>query len=145
MAFAMQVVLGVLGLSACHESWSWLKTTRRRGVGIVQVVVGVLGCPNLPLAPITDADGAAGAAARAGEAGVGVLFSAMRGCGAFAGALQGEAQGDPAWPLPHFLREWPSAHLDKQVQDEAGGPLPAYGHPAACVHVHEVFTAARQR
>ena len=53
-----------------------------------QVVVGVLGCPNLPLEPITDADGAAGAAERVGTAGVGALFHATRGGGAFVGPLK---------------------------------------------------------
>ncbi len=71
----------------------------------MQVVVGVLGCPNLPLEPITDADGAAGAAERAGEAGVGVLFSAMRGCGAFVAPLQGNAQDSSPWPLLQFLQK----------------------------------------
>ncbi|KAK9825413.1 hypothetical protein WJX81_003131 [Elliptochloris bilobata] len=53
-----------------------------------QVVVGVLGCPNLPMEPITDADAAAGAAERVGQAGVGALFSATLGGGAFVGPLK---------------------------------------------------------
>lgn len=48
----------------------------------------MLGCPNLPLEPITDADGAAGAAERVGTAGVGALFYATRGGGAFVGPLK---------------------------------------------------------
>eukprot|EP00884_Botryococcus_braunii_P005140 jgi/Botrbrau1/14627/Bobra.0364s0011.1 len=48
-----------------------------------QLALGVLGCPNLPQAPITDLDGESGAAKRVGEAGVGCLFTAVRGQGAF--------------------------------------------------------------
>ena len=54
-----------------------------------QVVVGVLGCPNLPAGQIEDADGAGNSAAKAGTDGVGVIFAARKGAGAFAGPLAG--------------------------------------------------------
>lgn len=56
-----------------------------------QVVVGVLGCPNLPAGQIEDADGAGNSAAKAGTDGVGVIFAARKGAGAFAGPLAGAA------------------------------------------------------
>ncbi|KAK9811515.1 hypothetical protein WJX72_005139 [[Myrmecia] bisecta] len=55
-----------------------------------QVVLGVLGCPNLPQQPITEADGLEGAAAKVGSEGIGCLFAAQRGQGAFVGPLTGE-------------------------------------------------------
>lgn len=55
-----------------------------------KVVLGVLGCPNLPQERITDEQGEAGVAERAGEPGVGCMFAAHRGSGAFVGPLQGE-------------------------------------------------------
>ena len=54
-----------------------------------QVVVGVLGCPNLPQKRIEDEDGAGESASKAGTDGVGVIFAAERGQGAFAGPLSG--------------------------------------------------------
>jgi 3'(2'), 5'-bisphosphate nucleotidase/inositol polyphosphate 1-phosphatase len=55
----------------------------------LQVVVGVLGCPNLPQKRMEDADGADESASMAGTDGVGVIFAAERGQGAFAGPLSG--------------------------------------------------------
>jgi hypothetical protein len=52
--------------------------------------VGVLGCPNLPQTALVDADGESGAASRSSEAGVGCLFAAQKGQGAFVGSLRGE-------------------------------------------------------
>ncbi len=54
-----------------------------------QVVVGVLGCPNLPTAQLRDEDGTGNSAEKAGSDGVGVIFAAQKGCGAFAGPLAG--------------------------------------------------------
>lgn len=54
-----------------------------------QVVLGVLGCPNLSQEQITEEQGEAGAAEHAGEPGVGCLFAAQLGHGAFVGPLQG--------------------------------------------------------
>ena len=55
----------------------------------LQVVVGVLGCPNLPQKRIEDEDGVAESASKAGTDGVGVIFAAETGQGAFAGPLSG--------------------------------------------------------
>lgn len=49
----------------------------------------MLGCPNLPQKRIEDADGADESASKAGTEGVGVIFAAERGQGAFAGPLSG--------------------------------------------------------
>lgn len=56
--------------------------------------MGVLGCPNLPQKRIEHADGAAESASKTATDGVGVIFTAERGQGAFAGPLSGEP-----WPL----------------------------------------------
>ena len=56
----------------------------------MQVVLGVLGCPNLPQQPIQEEDGAAGVAERVGTEGIGCLFTAIKGQGAFVGALNGK-------------------------------------------------------
>lgn len=56
----------------------------------MQVVAGVLGCPNLPQAPITEEDGLEGAASRSGESGIGCIFAASRGYGAYVGPIAGE-------------------------------------------------------
>ena len=56
----------------------------------MQVVLGVLGCPNLPQQPIQEEDGAAGVAERVGTEGIGCLFTAIRGHGAFVGPLNGK-------------------------------------------------------
>lgn len=58
--------------------------------GMVQVVVGVLGCPNLPQQPIQEEDGAAGIAEKVGTEGIGCLFTAVRGQGAFVQPLNGK-------------------------------------------------------
>ncbi|KXZ44070.1 hypothetical protein GPECTOR_74g684 [Gonium pectorale] len=63
-------------------------------LGMIQdgeVVLGVLGCPNLPQGSVADDDGGDGAAARCGQEGVGCLFSAHRGAGAFATPLWDDA------------------------------------------------------
>ncbi len=60
-------------------------------VCLLQVVLGVLGCPNLPQQPIQEEDGAAGVAERVGTAGIGCLFTAIKGEGAFVGPLNGKA------------------------------------------------------
>jgi hypothetical protein len=52
----------------------------------------VLGCPNLPQSHISDEDGAGNSAEKAGTDGVGVIFAAQKGVGAFAGMLAGEGQ-----------------------------------------------------
>lgn len=52
-----------------------------------EVVLGVLGCPNLPQTQVTDDDGGAGAVDNANRDGVGALFLAHRGHGAFAAPL----------------------------------------------------------
>ena len=49
--------------------------------------MGVLGCPNLPQAELKDTDGESGAAQRGQEAGVGCIFAAEVGHGAFVGPL----------------------------------------------------------
>ena len=51
--------------------------------------MGVLGCPNLPQARISDSDGTGNSAERAGTQGVGVIFAARKGGGAYAGPLEG--------------------------------------------------------
>eukprot|EP00877_Chromochloris_zofingiensis_P002003 jgi/Chrzof1/11803/Cz06g10200.t1 len=59
-------------------------------LGLIQdeeVVVGVLGCPNLPQGQVTDDDCGTGAAGRSDTAGVGCLFLAHRGHGAYASSL----------------------------------------------------------
>ena len=56
----------------------------------VQVVLGVLGCPNLPQQPIQEEDGAAGVAEKVGTKGIGCLFTAVKGQGAFVKPLNGE-------------------------------------------------------
>lgn len=61
----------------------------RKGAMPMQVVLGVLGCPNLPQQPIQEEDGAAGVAERVGTEGIGCLFTAIKGQGAFVGALNG--------------------------------------------------------
>ena len=68
-----------------------------------QAVLGVLGCPNLPHARLRDEDVGAGAA-ELGDGqvgGVGTLFTATRGAGAFAGPLAGglEAPGRLDWQV----------------------------------------------
>ncbi len=57
----------------------------------MQVVLGVLGCPNLPQQPIQEEDGAAGVAERVGTEGIGCLFTAIKGQGAFVGPLNGKS------------------------------------------------------
>ena len=59
----------------------------------MQAVLGVLGCPNLPQQQVQDKDGAAGVAERVGDEGIGCLFTAVKGQGAFVGPLRG-TQGD---------------------------------------------------
>ena len=49
----------------------------------------MLGCPNMPVAPLTDSDGGSDAAGRVGTDGIGVLFTAQQGCGAFVAPLLG--------------------------------------------------------
>ena len=56
----------------------------------MQVVLGVLGCPNLPAAPLGDEASSATSAEHAGEPGVGCLFAAVRGGGAFVAPLSGD-------------------------------------------------------
>ena len=51
--------------------------------------MGVLGCPNLPTSQLRDEDGTGNSAGKAGTDGVGVIFSAQKGVGAFAGPLAG--------------------------------------------------------
>ena len=65
-----------------------------------QVVVGVLGCPNLPAGQINDEDGAGNSAAKAGTDGVGVIFAAQKGVGAFAGPLTGAQPSEAASHSP---------------------------------------------
>ena len=57
-----------------------------------QVVLGVLGCPNLPAAPLGDEASSTTSAEHAGEPGVGCLFAAVRGGGAFVAPLSGGVQ-----------------------------------------------------
>lgn len=59
------------------------------GLCLSQVVIGVLGCPNLPQSQIRDEDGSGNSAEKAGTDGVGVIFAAQRGAGAFEGPLAG--------------------------------------------------------
>ena len=54
----------------------------------MEVVLGVLGCPNLPSAVLGD-NASTDAAEHAGEPGIGCLFAAVRGGGAFVGPLSG--------------------------------------------------------
>lgn len=61
----------------------------------------MLGCPNLPQSQIQDEDGACNSAAKAGTDGVGVIFAAQRGAGAFAGPLAG-APCNPLLPARVF-------------------------------------------
>lgn len=58
-----------------------------------EVVLGVLGCPNLPQATVGDDDGGAGAAERSSAEGVGCLFLAHRGAGAYVAPLSGQSAG----------------------------------------------------
>ena len=58
---------------------------------LLQVVLGVLGCPNLPQQPIQEQDGAAGIAEKVGSEGIGCLFTAVKGQGAFVQPLTGDA------------------------------------------------------
>ena len=57
----------------------------------MQVVLGVLGCPNLPQQSIQEEDGAAGVAEKVGTEGIGCLFTAVKGQGAFVGPLYGKS------------------------------------------------------
>ena len=57
---------------------------------VLQVVLGVLGCPNLPQQPIQEEDGAAGIAEKVGTEGIGCLFTAVKGQGAFVGPIHGK-------------------------------------------------------
>jgi len=54
----------------------------------------VLGCPNLPHDPVRGDDGGAGAADRAGAEGVGCLFAAAEGQGAYWAPLSGAGLPD---------------------------------------------------
>ena len=72
-----------------------------------QVVVGVLGCPNLPQARISDNDGSSNSAGKAGSAGVGVIFTAERGHGAFAGPLAGACAVLSPSHVHHKAITWP--------------------------------------
>ena len=58
---------------------------------VCQVVLGVLGCPNLPQQPIQEEDGAAGVAEKVGTEGIGCLFTAIKGQGAFVKPLYGKS------------------------------------------------------
>lgn len=58
---------------------------------MLQVVLGVLGCPNLPKQSIQEEDGAAGVAERVGTEGIGCIFTAVKGQGAFVGPLNGKS------------------------------------------------------
>ena len=56
-----------------------------------QAQLGVLGCPNIPVGrPAVQADAEPQAGAGTQRAGMGALFAAARGCGAFAGPLDGD-------------------------------------------------------
>ena len=61
----------------------------------------MLGCPNLPQKRIEDEDGVGESASKAGTGGVGVIFAAERGQGAFAGPLSGVLS--QAHVTPHYL------------------------------------------
>lgn len=86
-----------------------------------EAVVGVLGCPNLPQTALVDADGEAGAASRSSEGGVGCLFAAQKGHGAFVGPLRGDEAAGQALQLSdladvseaRFMESYESAHSDQ--------------------------------
>jgi len=93
-----------------------------------QVVLGVLGCPNMPVAPLTDSDGGSDAAGRVGTDGIGVLFTAQQGCGAFVAPLS-----DSGIPQQHisvaessdfsrarYMESWESRHSDHSFTARLG-------------------------
>ncbi|CAL8471122.1 g10664 [Coccomyxa elongata] len=85
-----------------------------------QVVVGVLGCPNLPTAQLRDEDGTGNSAEKAGSDGIGVIFAAQKGCGAFAGPLAGDVPPEQCLQLAdtqdfsqiRFMESYESRHSD---------------------------------
>ncbi|BDA45281.1 SAL1 phosphatase [Coccomyxa sp. Obi] len=85
-----------------------------------QVVVGVLGCPNLPTSQLRDKDGTGNSAEKAGTDGVGVIFAAQKGGGAFAGPLAGDEPPEQHLRLEDtqdfsqicFMESYESRHSD---------------------------------
>jgi len=75
----------------CMHTLARLVVLHKKGAMPMQVVLGVLGCPNLPQQPIQEEDGAAGVAERVGTEGIGCLFTAITGQGAFVGPLNGKS------------------------------------------------------
>ncbi|CAK0782351.1 hypothetical protein CVIRNUC_005644 [Coccomyxa viridis] len=85
-----------------------------------KVVVGVLGCPNLPQKRIEDEDGVGESASKAGTDGVGVIFAAEKGQGAFAGPLSDDGRPGERLQLEdpqdftelRFMESFESKHSD---------------------------------
>ncbi|DBA77012.1 TPA: hypothetical protein ACH3X1_009602 [Trebouxia sp. C0004] len=95
-----------------------------------QVVLGVLGCPNLPQQPIQEEDGAAGVAERVGTEGIGCLFTAIKGQGAFVGPLNGrppssrlQLQDRSDFSQARFMESYESKHSDQSFTSKLAKEL----------------------
>eukprot|EP00200_Dunaliella_tertiolecta_P000683 CAMPEP_0202359124 /NCGR_PEP_ID=MMETSP1126-20121109/12530_1 /ASSEMBLY_ACC=CAM_ASM_000457 /TAXON_ID=3047 /ORGANISM="Dunaliella tertiolecta, Strain CCMP1320" /LENGTH=431 /DNA_ID=CAMNT_0048952449 /DNA_START=103 /DNA_END=1399 /DNA_ORIENTATION=- len=105
-----------------------------------QVELGVLGCPNLPQGEVKDEDGGAGPPSRGNQEGIGCLFLAHKGAGAYKAALYG-ARGidgvqrigvhdfaEGGFANARFMESYESRHSDHSftasVADHLGVTMP---------------------
>lgn len=95
-----------------------------------QVVLGVLGCPNLPQQSIQEEDGAAGVAEKVGTEGIGCIFTAVKGQGAFVGPLNGsmssvklKLEDTSDFSTARFMESYESKHSDQSFTSKLAKEL----------------------